>query len=476
MMFIFSSIADFVASGVATVSPLCWIFVPYWAVILSLLCLSPLTVVLPQLLKGSLDFPSEFSVPEEWIIHGKRYNLTPFFDMHPGGKWVLRAAKGSDCTGLFESYHLFIEREVLFKMLARYEIKDGSGKPPPPDREFADPFYLDLKAAVREYFRGKGKGAHKMTWPRLSACAVAWCTMWILVYLLIAKDATWTIVVIGVLSWYLTGNVMHDASHSALVTKPWLNKVLCHAAFPYGVNTKGWHIQHVMSHHVYTNEEDDVDLHHFEPVMVFNEGRGKIHPILHGLRLLYLFSSAVPHLAVVVPYGLLGGQVDPANGHKMYDRIKALQAHRAVIKWEMLAELLALIMWYAFCGYKQGFIKALWTQMSIYAVSSYLFSFFTLVTHLQEECFTSEKDRSKMSFAKRQVATCMDFAPSSLFWGLISGGLNTQALHHCVPSVSAMHLHKLYPTFKKVCKKHGVPLNVAPSLSKFVWGFVSFSY
>jgi len=127
------------------------------------------------------------------------------------------------------------------------------------------------------------------------------------------------------------------------------------------------------------------------------------------------------------------------------------------------------------CYCQHGFVKGICVQMSIYTISSFLFAFFTQTSHLQEECFLDGKGFETLSFAKRQVATSMDFATDSPFWGHVSGGLNTQAIHHCFPSVSAMHLRALYPRFRKVCKEHGVELKEARSLSDFVWGFVQFA-
>jgi cytochrome b involved in lipid metabolism len=42
-----------------------------------------------------------------WRIGGKWYDLTPFLDMHPGGKEVLLLCRDrfEDCTYVFESHH-----------------------------------------------------------------------------------------------------------------------------------------------------------------------------------------------------------------------------------------------------------------------------------------------------------------------------------------------------------------------------------
>jgi fatty acid desaturase len=457
--------------------PLFWPFLPYWILILTALLLTPLTILTPQALSGTLTWPKKEDTPNEWTIHGKRYNLKAFYDQHPGGSWVLRAAKGSDCTGLFESCHTFIDRKVLLGMLDRFEIKDGV-EASKPVMVYNDPFYEDLKKMARDHFKGRPRGSHKMTAPHLALSASTLVLYWVLIYMNVVHWQSWACVpLIGFLSWYLTGNMMHDGSHNALVSTPWLNRALSHAAFPYGVNVSGWTIQHVMSHHIYTNMEDhDVDLYHFDPILILKKGEGTVHIVLHYIRIIFLMSTAVAHLALVVPYGLITGHVDPKDGHAQYDRVMNIQSTRAELRRDMVTQVMMTVLFFAWVGYHNGFINGICQQMSILTISGLFFAFFTQVSHLQEEChMDNAEDWDKLSFAMRQVKSSMDFSADSAVWGHISGGLNTQAIHHCFPSISAMHLRAMYPGFREVCKKHGVELKEAPSLSSFLLGFVAFS-
>jgi len=468
------------AKVVDSLNPLFYPFLPYWCLVLVALVISPFTIVIPQWFSGQLSWPLKKDSPDVWIIYGKRYNLRPFFDQHPGGTWVLRAAKGSDCTGLFESYHTFMNRELLLEMVKRFEIDDGDEDDvPQPVMVYSDPFYEDLKTMVRDHFKGQPRGAHKMTTPHLFLSFSALITYWVMIYVNVVYLNTWLLILpIGFMSWYLTGNLMHDGSHNALVTTPWVNRVASHAAFPYGVNVAGWTIQHVLSHHIYPNlEEFDVDLYHFDPVMPLHKGKDKssVHMVLHFIRLILLTSTSLNHLGFVVPYGLLFGQIDVLHGHAMYDRIKSIKSHRAELRWELALETVAQMIFWGWVFHHQGFIKGICDMMSIYCVASLSFSFFTQVSHLQEECHPDDAEWEKLSFAKRQVKTSVDFSPDSVLWGHLSGGLNTQAIHHCFPSVSAMHLRALYPKFRKVCEKHGVELKEAPSLGRFLMGYVYFS-
>lgn len=472
---IYTSLQGFFQGFADNLYPIFYPFIPYWTIILVALCISPLTILLPQLLQKELSWPLKADIPDVWIINGKRYNLKGWYKEHPGGALAIRSARGSDCTGLFESCHTFIDREVLLKMLARFEIKDGVAAPEPA-MVFSDSFYEDLKQMARDHFKGRGRGAHKMSGSHLALCAALLGIFWYLIYHMLTTDAMWVTFPIGFLAWYMTGNMMHDGSHNALVSSPFGNWVLSHAAFPFGVNVASWRIQHVMTHHIYTNEEDhDVDLYHFNPLITMKSGVNSVNIVLHFVRVLYLMATSMPHLTLVVPYGLVFGQTDPAHGHKMYDQVQSIIAHRAELRLEIIGEMVAQFLFWCVCAYYQGPVRALCLNMMAATISSYCFSFFTQVSHLQEECFADEKTLETLSFAKRQVFTSKDFSADSPFWGHISGGLNTQAIHHCMPSISAMHLREMYPKFRQVCKKHGVEVKEEASLASHLWGFIAFS-
>lgn len=47
------------------------------------------------------------------VLHGKVYNLTPYFGFHPGGAKILMACAGRDGTALFQKYHPWVNYEFL---------------------------------------------------------------------------------------------------------------------------------------------------------------------------------------------------------------------------------------------------------------------------------------------------------------------------------------------------------------------------
>merc|ERR1719359_580084 len=97
-------------------------------------------------------------------------------------------------------------------------------------------------------------------------------------------------------------------------------------------------------------------------------GEKSVNPVLHCLRLMYLLSTAVVHLCLIVPYLLLTGHVDPAHGHAMYDRMKRIEYLRALLRWELAGEFALQIVYYYIIYKIQGFIPALVFYMFVMVV------------------------------------------------------------------------------------------------------------
>lgn len=55
-------------------------------------------------------------------------------------------------------------------------------------------------------------------------------------------------------------------------------------------------------------------------------------------------------------------------------------------------------------------------------------------------------------WAQRQVETAANFAVGSLFWSIVTAGINVQIEHHLFPSMSSDRLEALVPVVKETCK------------------------
>lgn len=370
--------------------------------------------------------------------------------------------------------------QKLEKILAQYELPESKSRTFPvlPVEQrtdnstgmvFRDPFHREVKQMAQDYFKEK-KISHKMkSWVLFSVICViiaeAICAVGIWYGYRIA------VVLMPVFGWLLTGNVAHEASHFALSSRPIVNSIFAFTSAPMFFNSTAWYIEHIVQHHVFTNDEHDVDLYHFLPVA----RTSRISKYVSIFRLQWLLiwlalPTSVAHLTFVVPLDLLTRQVDAVTGTRRYEQCENLDDFVAGNRKTILLEFLLSLTF----GWSVFYVHGLFTgfiYLSIaYSIASACFIIFTQGAHLQEQCMVDKQD---LSWAKRQVLTSVNFQTDSLFWSYASGGLNMQALHHILPTVSACHLREMFPKFREVCQKHNVQVKEASGLLDFFGGFLA---
>src|SRR6056300_1509188 len=98
-----------------------------------------------------------------WLIHGKTYNLEPFFQHHPGGQLMLEATRGEYATAAFESYHAMCDMSKVKKIMRKYEVVNDCSISPIPTRFVDGEFYDVLKDRVVSHFKSRGI-SHHATW------------------------------------------------------------------------------------------------------------------------------------------------------------------------------------------------------------------------------------------------------------------------------------------------------------------------
>lgn len=506
------STSDYGAEEVAALGPFSvWAFIDsygtrivMWSIVLPW-CLSTATLVffflsrmLPEFVQGRTLLRR---LPQSaWIIHGKKYDLSAWVKDHPGGERAIELGRNRDCTGLFESYHIFADRAKLEKILAQFEIRDEAapevvaddvwaeavgtrGGPRPGEASaaevkskanptglvFNDAFHEDVKELVTSHYQKSGCKKMK-TWVGcfmvLLVCAEVYVAYMFL------KGSTIAVFLLPTIGWMLCSNLAHDGSHFAVSERPWINMLASYAGMPLFFNATCWHIQHVVQHHVYTNDENDVDLYHFLPVCRtsrFTKWASQYH--FQWLAIFFVLPTSVGHLIYIVPLDLLTKQVDLMTGKRRYSECQNLEDFVARNSLQMVAELSSALIFFVVNVYFQGFVEGLRRMFMVYSIASFWFIVITQGAHLQQECMVGKEDKYQ-SWAKRQSATSVNFRPDSYFWLLFTGALNMQSLHHVVPCVGSSQLIDIYPEYKELCTKHGVPLKEVKSLLEFFKGFL----
>mmetsp|Transcript_132254 Transcript_132254/g.411085 ORF Transcript_132254/g.411085 Transcript_132254/m.411085 type:complete len:544 (-) Transcript_132254:283-1914(-) len=471
----FSTVSDSASRGLTALS---WLLVFPWILAVTVALISIISRTLPHVVFARKARRLSSSA---WVIHGKKYDLSSWARSHPGGEMAIELGRNRDCTGLFESYHVFADRAKLDKILARYEIPneaapDVRADTPSGDAaavnttglEFDDAFHKDVKAMLKSHFNGE---SHKMkTW--VGFLMVALVCLEIHQAYLFLHGSTAAIVLLPTIGWLLCCNLAHDGSHFAISKRPWVNTLASYASLPLFFPPTCWHLQHVVQHHIYTNDEDDVDLYHFLPVCRTSKfTKWASQHSLQWLGIFFVLPTAVGHLLIIVPIDLLSRQLDALTGKRRYYQCQNLEDFVARFSGKILVEFLMSASFVVLLLYMQGFNEGLRRLFLSYSIASFWFIAVTQGAHLRRECMVG-KEGEYQSWAKRQAATSVNYRPDSIFWLIWTGALNVQSLHHVVPCVGSSHLIDLYPKYKQVCAKHGVELKEASSLTEVFWGFI----
>jgi len=466
--------------------------------------------------------------PGIWRIHGRDYDLTSFVDKHPGGAFLILLGKGTDCTVLFETYHIFNEPR---KRLRTHDVTPDGQQPEVPKGHEVSPFMADVRTMVKEHFAGKPKGSQKATRIQLVLMALLLIVEVALVYWWIVGYSALAGILCGFVGYLLMVNLGHDSSHGALTRFPMVN-TLCHfiGNSPWVAGHASWSIQHVVSHHQHTNElGQDVDAHHF-PFARWHRGTeaeinggalcGGCHnlfwhmitwlastlsmSIIHPLH--FIVQPLVSQwLTGKLPAGFDGGLETaeiPRHGiHSCpvpkfdsafekvagtFAREKVLLHNTGWVVGNFLVISLSMVLAVAPTIYRcngggpdrSGYSPAeivlswLWTiglGLMPFASSSICFMVVTQISHIQEGC---QKDSTlyEPDPYKRQALTALDHTASSELGRFLTGGLNLQSVHHCLPSISLCHYRDLYPKFYEVCVKHEcAPKNAGGMVNAVLW-------
>jgi len=404
----------------------------------------------PPLELSSNNIPHSSLSPLLWYIHGLPYDLNTWADVHPGGRHLLDASRGTDCTALFESYHAAsLQSQHIRTTMQKYQVHDAPPGPPTLRNWSHTPVYDDMKRVVRAYRRLNGIKAtddwsmvvwfvaagilHCVTLARWLAGIGGWCNS----------------IGLGLGVWYFCGSALHDGTHYALThdvqTSEWIGWL---GGWMFCMPNV-WLRQHVTQHHVHTNDAVlDPDLHHFQKFFRIDPRQPPSQPGTKQWRCSKsIFRYAIPLFAQFHPWLILTFKLwflsiwreKPVTWVHDRERMQIALANFACVALVCCAV------------YVNGMILTIIP----FAVVGVLFYLFSQVSHVNTASF--EKPTSEEWAVHQIYAAQGDYAYKSNLWCRLSLGLNNQTLHHCFPNVHPCHYPKLSVLIKPLFLKHQIP-------------------
>jgi fatty acid desaturase len=373
-------------------------------------------------------------------IHGKTYDLTKF--KHPGGSIPINLCDGKDGTALFESYHPVSDRQMLNRILEKYEIPNDSTIQSDTIYDytiFNDDFTKELRTQVYAYFKNLAEKnkcslitATKMSTEMKITVNVFFLCFLVSTYLYINRTLQ-GLILFPVSVWFLAINTYHDMSHYAFSHYRLLEYVLSPLQLflypPYS-----WNADHVYTHHSYSNVIPvDTDLQRY--IGFYQNIENKSNFISTICEVLFFSDKSIDKY-----------------------RIKKSDICQTIIYVFMRIIFLKITIY-------DSLINGLTVYNLIYGLLpilcfAILFLMFTQVNHIHTENFTGCPH-----FYKHQIMTATNIKTDSYLMRILSGGLNCQIEHHLFPSVNSCHLPEIAKIVKPLCVKYNILYNEYSSFS-----------
>jgi acyl-lipid (7-3)-desaturase (Delta-4 desaturase) len=260
--------------------------------------------------------------------------------------------------------------------------------------------------------------------------------------------------------WYLTAplgllfafiglNIQHDANHGAISRNPRVNRLLGLTQNWIGGSAVDWIHQHVVQHHVHTNDiHNDPDisgntflrLNPLQPLLRFHIFQHiYIFILIAGFGVSVVFTS-MEHLFTGQHKTKMSSML---NGYRVRE---ALATAPFFLRWFVLPLLL-----------KPSSHTAL-NVFPMFMTGGFYLAFFFVISHnfVGVHMFDKVKSgREKESFLYNQVVSSCNVGGAWL--AFLNGGLNYQIEHHLFPRVSHNHYAKIAPIVREFCKKKNIP-------------------
>lgn len=414
-----------------------------------------------------------------WRIHGQRYDLTEFVARHPGGTHAVMMGLGEDCTALFESYHPFTG--LPKKVLKRYRYDgpvhplDAAAAAVADSGTFFEwkntPIWDEIKTTAIKHFSPRGdetaKEVIRNSKATNSALAVHGLGLLVLiptVYYWAQLNSIMALFCMPLVYWLVCSSLMHNGSHFAMSTVPWVNKVSAYMGSLH-VQFHLWAVQHVIGHHIFTNIIDyDPDTMYFahadkdeKAIPGFRLQRGQIY--LAKYQLLWRAAVGIHMCASTIAMSLLNVPKFLASGFLECTRIP--KHYRQAIKTDRIIMVGCCVLFAMFNPANNAGLASM-AMLWSWIIHGIIYNIFSQLSHVAEESldgttkYLKDNNLKKIEWSVHQMLTAIDYNCDSPFWCYASINLNSQIVHHLFPSVHPCHYPALRKALLPVAKKHGV--------------------
>jgi linoleoyl-CoA desaturase len=263
----------------------------------------------------------------------------------------------------------------------------------------------------------------------------------------------------GTAHLFLLLNVGHDANHSALSRRRWINRLLSYTMDLCGISSRVWRITHHRFHHYCMNtygQDEAVSgrgLFRFSPHAprrIFHRFQHFYAPATYFLVSLdWIFIKDFQYSLCRRPDGFPVG------------RASAMQ----------LVQLLSFKMFYI--GYMivvpvLVFDHSVVSVVSAFALSHAVIGIAALVlfqtAHVLEGSHFPSGKADLKNHVQLTFETTVDCAPRSRLLSWLSGGLNTHVIHHLYPGICHTHYRSLSEIIRLSASECGIPYREYPTM------------
>jgi len=373
------------------------------------------------------------------------YPTEAIAQIHPGGDLFVKAFSGLDATEAFLSYH---RRSFPHDKLTRFKL----GTTIPRKNIGSDKEFLELCEIV-EKILPKHKSYAPLSY-YIKALGLVGAAVGIEIYMHYTGNYKWYLSApLGLVMALIGMNIQHDANHGALSRNPIVNRIFGYTQNLIGGSAVDWIHQHVVQHHVNTNDV------HSDPDIVGNVIL-RLNPLkpmtrIHGLQHLYVFILIALFGFTVIEYSM----ENVIRGEHHIPMSQLLIGYRA---FDIFTSILFIFRWFVLpyilwpCSLS-GVVERLINIAPMFMVGGYYLAFFFLISHNFKGVHMFDKtelDRDE-SFLRSQVSSSSNVGGSWLCF--FNGGLNYQIEHHLFPRVHHKHYPTIAPAVREFCLSKNIP-------------------